>query len=615
MSARRLLLLLGALVGGLVAIVVLASVAEHKFYSGRVLPGVNVEGVDVAGKKKVAAYDSIARLAADLDKTPIKVKVGTNQFTVEPSVIGYDVDVDQTAHDAVREGRDGNPVALVAGTFVRRVRPDTVPLEVRYDPARLEGLLDGWSNSINQGVVEGGLRFDGTKVVSIAPKSGTGIQRDEARARLLAVLRSGDHDRMVELPVGEVRPLVDQAGVEAAAARARALLASAITIDAAGKKIVIPPERLVTTLGTHINNDRLDLTIDTAKLRYVVGPTTGLETPAVDASFSIDANNVPHVVASKDGRGLDYNKLAAAILSGKHAITAQVGTVHPAHDTAWAQKLGIKRQVSSFTTNHPAGQPRVHNIHLAADILNNTVVEPGKTFSLNELLGPRTPEKGYVKAPILVEDGFGEDYGGGISQLTTTLFNAVFFGGYEDTEHSPHHFYITRYPMGREATINFPSVDLKFKDDTTNGVLIRTSYSATSITVTFYGDNDGRVVREEDRKILKTEPITDLLIPCPVKKATDDPNNRCPHLASGEREAVGTGETGYDVEFTRVITQPGKPDKRTRYAVHYPMLPNKYLVGGSGGPSTTGGSASTTTPKSTAKPPTKPTTPTTLRKR
>jgi vancomycin resistance protein YoaR len=253
--------------------------------------------------------------------------------------------------------------------------------------------------------------------------------------------------------------------------------------------------------------------------------------------------------------------------------------VHPAHDTSWARRLGITRQVSSFTTQHPAGQPRVHNIHVAADVLNNTVVEPGKLFSLNERLGPRTPEKGYVKAPILVNDGFGEDYGGGVSQLTTTVFNAVFFGGYRDVEHSPHRFYISRYPMGREATINYPSIDLKFRNDSTHGVLIRASYSATSITVTFYGDNDARVVREENRKLIHTEPITDQLLTCPVKKATDDPANDCADLTALQRTTVQTGETGYDVEFDRVIEQPGQPQRRQHYRVHYPMLPNKVLVG------------------------------------
>ena len=291
------------------------------------------------------------------------------------------------------------------------------------------------------------------------------------------------------------------------------------------------------------------------------------------------------------------------ILRGTRTITATIRTEHPAHDTKWAQALGITHQVSSFTTYHPAGQPRVHNIHLAADVLNNTVVAPGQTFSLNDKLGPRTPEKGYVKAPIIVEDGFGEDYGGGISQLTTTLFNAVFFGGYVDVDHSPHHYYIPRYPLGREATIVFPYVDLKFRNDTKHGVLIHAYYSATSVTVTFYGNTDGRVATEANRKILHTEPITDKLIACPAKKPTDDPNNQCATLHAVERLTTATGETGYDVVFDRVLTQPGHPTITQHYRVHYPMLQNTVLVGTAPASTTT-----TTNPKT---PTTKPKTTTT----
>jgi len=221
----------------------------------------------------------------------------------------------------------------------------------------------------------------------------------------------------------------------------------------------------------------------------------------------------------------------------------------------------------------------VHNIHIAADTLNNTVVGPGQTFSLNDKLGPRTPDKGYVKAPIILEDGFGEDYGGGISQLTTTLYNAVFFGGYVDVDHSPHHYYISRYPMGREATIVFPYVDLKFRNDTKHGVLIRANYGDTSITVTFYGNTDGRVATETNRKILHSEPITGRLVPCPAEKPTDDPNNDCAKLTAFTHETTATGETGYDVEFDRVISQPGKRPVQQHYQVHYPMLQNTVLVG------------------------------------
>ena len=140
--------------------------------------------------------------------------------------------------------------------------------------------------------------------------------------------------------------------------------------------------------------------------------------------------------------------------------------------------------MSSYTTEHPCCQPRVTNIHLAADTINGTIVEPGQTFSLNGALGPRTTDKGYKLAPgIGANLEFEDSVGGGVSQLSTTLFNAVFFGCYEDVTHTVHALYISRYPMGREATLNYPSIDNKFRNDSHSGVLIRTSYSGTSVTV------------------------------------------------------------------------------------------------------------------------------------
>jgi vancomycin resistance protein YoaR len=564
----------------LCVLAVIGSVVEHAVYSGRVLPGVEVDGARVAGMKDVAAADVLARLAADLDRAPLRTRVREQRFAIQPAEIGFDVDTAATARNAARDGRHGNLFALVAGTVMRRVRTDHVPLVVRYDERRLDALLDAWGRDVDKGIVEGGLRFEGTKVVAIAPHAGTGLQRDEGRREIVRALGRADRTHEVVLPFGKVVPRVDQHEVEVAAARARSLLAGNREIRARGARVALTPAQLAATLGTRITRDALDLTIDTDKLRLLLGPHIApLESAPTDATFSVSSANIVSVVPSLDGTVLDFDAIARDILRGKRVIRADVRKAHPAHDTAWARHLGISRQVSSFTTYHAAGEDRVHNIHLAADVLTNTIVEPGQLFSLNEKLGPRTPEKGYVKAPILVNDGFGEDYGGGVSQLTTTLFNAVFFGGYRDVEHSPHRFYISRYPMGREATINYPSVDLKFRNDTTHGLLIRTGYSETSITVTFYGDNDGRTVREENRNLIHTEPITDELLSCPVKTPTDDPNNDCADLPAFQRETVLTGETGYDVEFERVIDQPGQPERRQRYRVHYPMLPNKVLVG------------------------------------
>ncbi len=593
-KGRRVLLIAAAAVLGIAGLLVLASVAEHAYYSGSVLPGVHLAGLDLGGDGNATAArdDRPAEPAPRRRGDPRDA--GSQSFVADPGLIGFTVDADATMQAVQRAGRHSNLFGAVTDTVLRRFRPDDVPLVVRYDQDRFAGLLDGWTNALQKGLVEGGLRVTGTAVTAVEPRTGVGLQRDRAEQALRRMLAGGTRYD-ITLPVGTVYPRIGTEAVAAALARARTILTGDYLVAAGTKRVTLKPAQIAPTLGSSINHHSLELTIDSEKLRFVLGPAFGtVEQPAVDATWDIGNTNAVTVVPSRDGRRVDLDAVGHTILRGTRAITATVTTEHPAHDTAWAQKLGITRQVSTFTTNYLAGQPRVHNIHLAADTLDNTVVTPGQTFSLNAKLGQRTPQKGYVQAPIETEDGFGQDYGGGISQLTTTLFNAVFFGGYVDVDHSPHHYYVSRYPLGREATIVWPYVDLKFRNDTKHGVLIRTSYSDTSITVTFYGNTDGRVATETNRKILHVEPITDRLVPCPAVKPADDPDNACAKLLPGEHDTTAGGETGYDVQFDRLILQPGKPPVQTRYRAHYPMLQNTVLVGAAGG--TAAPATPTTTP-------------------
>ena len=201
-----------------------------------------------------------------------------------------------------------------------------------------------------------------------------------------------------------------------------------------------------------------------------------------------------------------------------------------------------------------------------------------------------------MAAPVFAEGEFFDDYGGGVSQLATTTYNAGFFGGYEDITHQPHTIYISRYPEGREATVNYGAIDLQFRNDTSHGVLIRTYYGDTSITVTLYGDNDGRTAREENLTTSNPVPVTDKLVPCPAPK-TVDPTDQCATLSAFQTEQISTGDSGFDVAFDRVIDQPGHAERREHYTWHYTMLPNQILVGTRPPPSTTVPNPSTTAPQ------------------
>jgi hypothetical protein len=232
----------------------------------------------------------------------------------------------------------------------------------------------------------------------------------------------------------------------------------------------------------------------------------------------------------------------------------------------------------------------VTNIRRAEDLMTNTVVEPGHVFSLNDTVGARTPERGFVKAPVYYE-GFTEDYGGGVSQVATTTYNAAFWGGFEIVEHQPHTIYYSRYPLGRDATVNYPVLDLKWRNNSHHGVLVRATYNDSSITITFYGNREGKVVREESTNcsstsptqrcvdIIKTTAFTTSVVPCPPKDPKVDPTNECARLKPNEVFDLAQQHAGYDVTFFRVIDQPGHHEIRERHSWHYDTIPDVILVG------------------------------------
>ncbi len=175
-------------------------------------------------------------------------------------------------------------------------------------------------------------------------------------------------------------------------------------------------------------------------------------------------------------------------------------------------------------------------------------------------------------APQIGADLEDEDaIGGGVSQVSTTVYNATFFGCYQDVTHTVHSLYLSRYPMGREATLNYPSIDNQWKNDSASGVLIRAFYSSGSITVAYYGNQGGRSCRAEGPHILQTI--------APETEYIDDPS-----LPAGETKVLEHGQNGFVVENFRIISVPGQPDKRERYVERYSATKTKIAHGTGGAP-------------------------------
>ncbi len=255
------------------------------------------------------------------------------------------------------------------------------------------------------------------------------------------------------------------------------------------------------------------VTIDEAKAQALLDDRLRpVKRPARDRSVRLRAPEV--VLDAKgdasyqaSGRGIDLDPgepgrtvdtgaavraVVEAIRAGRTSVRLDVTDLAPADRTP--QLTGVDQLIGTFTTYHPCCAPRVTNIHRIAALIDGTEVAPGAVFSLNDAAGERTAARGFVAAPAIVDGRLEDQIGGGVSQFSTTLFNAAWFAGLDIVAHQPHTLYISRYPPGREATLDWRAIDQRIRNDTAAPVVIRTATTGTSLTVGLYGHTGDRVV-------------------------------------------------------------------------------------------------------------------------
>ena len=193
--------------------------------------------------------------------------------------------------------------------------------------------------------------------------------------------------------------------------------------------------------------------------------------------------------------------LAAASRSDRTDGAALVRTAKAERSTAEAQAMGITGVVGSYHTTYGGIANRLHNVALVAQLIDGALIAPGKTFSFNETTGERTAEKGFLEAPVIINGELQTGLGGGVCQVSTTVFNAAYEAGLPIDERTNHALYISHYPLGRDATVNYPDLDLKFTNDTGKWLLLRTFVGSGSLTVNLYGTPQDRRVESIEQPL------------------------------------------------------------------------------------------------------------------
>jgi vancomycin resistance protein YoaR len=497
----------GRLVAGAVLGVLLAGFGGlTAARAGEALPGAAVEGTQVAGLGRAGVRTAVERLADERTSGELPVVAQDVRTTLPRELV--EVDVEATV-DAVMDDGESPLTALLR-------RGDDVDLRTSVDPDRLDQRLGQLAEQVDREPFAGDIAVQGLTVTARPPVAGRALDV-QATADLVAPALEAGSTEPVDLPVTDVPPASTPAQVEAVAAAARAALAGPYVLGTAPGSLTVPPADVAPLLSMAQVDGTPVLTLDTAALRALVAARAApLTTRPRSAGFSVAGAAAPvttqgdlvwtprpaqvAVRPGSPGREVDVDaataRLRILVLAADRSAPQplDVRTVEPPLPTAQAQAAGVRTLLGTFTTPFPAGQPRATNIRRIAELVDGTYVPPGEVFSLNREAGRRTAARGFVADGAIVDGILTDEVGGGVSQFATTLFNAAFFAGLPIPEHKPHSFYISRYPAGRESTVYFGAIDVKVRNDTDSGLLVRTRSTPGSVTVELYGDNGGRRV-------------------------------------------------------------------------------------------------------------------------
>ena len=477
----------------------------------RLAAGTRIAGVDVGGLTPRAATHLLEKRFASVASMPVTFVGGGKTFQVTPSSFG--VAVDWPA--AVAAARDqGGGLAVLRG--YRRIRLELFPQDVSppvrvYDPG-LSYELGVLARAVAEPQQDARLVRRGLHITIAPGSSGRSLDRTAARALLVDSLSSLSR-QPVTLPVVVHTPSVTVASLVDTQRLAARMVSAPVTMTVGATRLRLPRWRIA---------KMLDLTT----LRFS-GPVADgyfahlrkqLDRPAHDATFAVSAARV-RVVPARPGVELDIphsaDRIAAAAKRTQNRSAALVVAVdQPSRSTAQAEAMGITGTVGTYETFYGGDPNRIHNVQLVAHLVDGALIAPGATFSFNGTTGERTAAKGFLEAPVIVNGELQTGLGGGVCQVSTTVFNAAYEGGLPITARTNHALYISHYPLGRDATVDYPDIDLKFVNDTGHWLLLRTWVGASSLTVGLYGS-------PQHRRVVSIPQPLKVVAPPPVQKTVD----------------------------------------------------------------------------------------------
>lgn len=544
-------------------------------YLGKVFPGIVVNGVDIGGLSRTEALQTLETQITYPQTGLVVLEDQENIWTFSPKDLGLVVDYNATVEKAYQIGRQGWPWQRISGRFQlisqeKQLTPIMI-LDERVTRQQLALIAD----VINQPVKEAAIRLNGVQVIAEPGQVGRILDVETTILELRGPLTKL-FDASLVLPVNEMQPVILDASSQAQIASTLLSQPLRIQVPGANPENLGPwdlsPETLASMLIIErINDDqgeRFQIALDQNSLYnlvYPLGPNLHMSPQNARFIFNDETQELEVVQPATVGRDLMVEEtidiINQQILTGAHTVDLVFDYINPeATDNVTAAELGITELVSQETSFfYGSDQSRIQNIITAASQFHGILVPPGATFSMVENIGDISLETGYAEAWIIYGDRTIKGVGGGVCQVSTTLFRTVFFGGFPVVERWPHSYRVYYYELtqsgavnqnlaGLDATVYAPVVDFKFTNDTPYWLLMETYVDAAArkLTWKFYSTGDNRQVE------WSTTGLTDVVDPPnPIYEENDD-------LSKGEIKQVDWAVKGATVTVFRTVTRDGE---------------------------------------------------------
>ncbi len=558
------------------------TVAYQLIYAGRIFPGVSVAGVDLSG---LTPSDAAVKLNQTLSY-PISGKIlfrdGEKAWLASPAELGMVFDPSSSAVTAYGLGRSGGIFGALSDQIRARGSGAGIPPVIVFDQRVAFQYLNQISTQINQPMIEASLHLEGTEVVARPGQVGRELKIEATLIHLGAQLQTFS-DGEVQLVVQEVQPQV--LDVSGQAEVARRILSQPLTLVVPGAgadgpgPFVYDVQVLANMLGVKRVDNGVQVTLNPEGLREMLGPAKmRTDRPSANAKFIFndDTRQLDLMEESHIGFVVDVDAsiqaINEALLRGEHTVPLVVIEEQPkVSSTATGAELGITELLwEERSYFYGSSAERIQNIRAASARFHGVLVAPGETFSMGATMGDVSLESGFAEALIIYGGRTIKGVGGGVCQVSTTLFRAVFNAGFPIVERYSHAYRVSYYEMtasggtnprlaGLDATVYFPLVDFKFTNDSPYWILMETyvNVNARTLTWKFYSTNDGRTVSWDT-----TGPMN--LVPAPAPLFEENTE-----LGQNEIKQVDWAANGADVTVTRTVSRNGAVLFQDQIKTHY----------------------------------------------